>query len=126
MSDDTYDLDLGKVRRALDGLGGVEDQVMALKGDYLADYERYKGWNGDKDASDDYYTKTQPDDEKTVRTLTGAIESLGLAVTALRSGLLESLNSVKAVHADVTELIEQQGRIADFDSGDDNQSGGKH
>jgi hypothetical protein len=134
MSDDTYDMDLGRIRGALDGLGGVENQFMALKGEYLGDHERYRGWNGDKDAPDDYYTKTEPDDEKTVRTLTEAIEGLGLAVSALRAGLLESLGSVKAVQADVSELIEQQKRIADpdsgddssYESGDDDQSGGKH
>ncbi|MGO4417917.1 hypothetical protein AB4Z54_03880 [Streptomyces sp. MCAF7] len=137
MSDDTYDLDLGKIRGALNGLHGLGERARVLKGQYLADHERYKGWNGDPDDPDDFYKKTEPDDEKTTLTLTETIDSFGLAIEAVESALLESLDSVKAVHADVTELIAQQERLADSDSdsgyesndedsSDDESGSGKH
>ncbi|MGW6911148.1 hypothetical protein [Streptomyces sp. NPDC054940] len=137
MSDDTIDMDLGKMRGALDGLRGLGERARVLEGQYLADHERYKLWNGDSSHPDDFYEKTQPDDEETTQTLIGTIKSLGLAITAAHSALLESLDSVKAVQADVTELIEQQARLADDDSGyesddsgygsgDDESGSGKH
>lgn len=126
MSDDVYDMDLSKVQGALDSLHGLGDRAKALKGKFLADHERYRGWNGDSAHPDDYQRKTEPDDEGTTLTLTETIDSFELAISAVESALLESLGSVKAVQADVHELIEQQKRMADEHSGDDGSSGGKH
>lgn len=131
MSDDTYDVDLSKVRGALDGLRSLADRARTLEGKFLTSHESYKGWNGDSGHPDDFYRKSEPDDQKTTRTLTETIKSFELAIEAVESALLKSLDSIKGVHADATELIEQQKRIADSgseseDSGYESGDGGKH
>lgn len=138
MSDDTYDVDVNKALGALSALDGLEEQGRALKEEYLGDNARYRGWNGDAEHPDDYYRNTQPDDEKTVRSLSETLDAFPQAILAAKAALLASLGSIKGVHADVHDKIEKQKRIAeqkskDYESddsgdasGDDESGGGKH
>ncbi|MGW2328210.1 hypothetical protein ACWC5C_20890 [Streptomyces sp. NPDC001700] len=100
-----YEARPADVKRAIDGMQGLQDALKKMAADFQRTEQGVEGWNGEESDKDDFFRQTDPQYRRQNEGCRKFQDSLREFVAGLQSATTESLRSINKVSNAVQDEI---------------------